>query len=89
MPPICRASITRPRLFSARRVETRRRVLGAEHPDTLSSMNYLGTVYWAQGKYAQAEKMFNQTLEIRRRVLGPEHPDTLKIHEQPGDRVLR
>ncbi len=46
-------------------LETRRRVLGAEHPDTLSSMNYLGTVYWAQGKYAQAEKMFNQTLEIR------------------------
>jgi eukaryotic-like serine/threonine-protein kinase len=30
-----------------------------------------------QGRYAQAEALFKQTLEIQRRVLGPEHPDTL------------
>ena len=30
-----------------------------------------------QGKYAQAEALYSQTLEIQRRVLGPEHPDTL------------
>ena len=40
-------------------------------------MNNLADVYDAQGKYAQAEALFSQTLEIQRRVLGPEHPDTL------------
>jgi tetratricopeptide (TPR) repeat protein len=40
-------------------------------------MNYLANVYRMQGKYAQAEALFSQTLELVRRVLGPEHPDTL------------
>ena len=37
-------------------------------------MNALANVYAAQGKYAQAETLDNQTLEIRRRVLGPDIP---------------
>ena len=40
-------------------------------------MNNLAEVYGVQGKYAQAEALFSQTLEIQRRVLGPEHPATL------------
>jgi Tfp pilus assembly protein PilF len=47
-------------------------VLGPEHPDTLRSMNNLAVVYDDQGKYAQAEALYSQTLEIQRRVLpGP------------------
>ena len=61
-------------------------MLGPEHPDTLASMNNLANVYRWQGKYAQAEALYSQTLEIRRRVLGPEHPDTLSFHEQSGAR---
>jgi len=51
--------------------------LGPEHPDTVWRMNDLANNYSAQGKYAQAEALYNQTLEFRRRQLGPEHPDTL------------
>ena len=41
-------------------------------------MSRLASVYYLEGKYAQAEALDNQTLEIQRRVLGPEHPDTLE-----------
>jgi eukaryotic-like serine/threonine-protein kinase len=58
-------------------VAIQRRVLGPEHPDTLSSLNLLASVLRREGHYAEAEKLNRQTLEIRRRVLGPEHPDTL------------
>ena len=53
-------------------------MLGPENLDTLNSMNNLASVYFDEGKYAQAEALSNQTLEIRRRVLGPEHHYTLK-----------
>ncbi|MFZ4722268.1 MAG: tetratricopeptide repeat protein [Phycisphaerales bacterium] len=58
-------------------VETRRRVLGAEHPSTQSSMNDLALLLQDQGKYADAEALFRQVLDMRRRTLGNEHPDTL------------
>jgi hypothetical protein len=32
----------------------KQRVLGEQHPETLTSMNNLGVVYRAQGKYSQA-----------------------------------
>ena len=35
------------------------------------------SILLGQGKYAQAEALFSQTLEIQRRVLGPEHASTL------------
>ena len=58
-------------------LETRRRVLGEDHPDTLSSMNSLANVYDNQGRYEEAEALHRQTLETRRRVLGEDHPNTL------------
>jgi eukaryotic-like serine/threonine-protein kinase len=60
-----------------RALDLRRRVLGAEHPDTLTTMSNLAAVYDLEGKFAETEALFSQILEIRRRVLGPEHPDTL------------
>ena len=53
-----------------------RRVLGAEHPDTLTSINNLANTLFAQGDLAGARKLQEETLTIRRRVLGPEHPHT-------------
>jgi tetratricopeptide (TPR) repeat protein len=51
-------------------------LLGAKHPDTASSLNNLAVLYKSQGKYAEAEPLYERALEIRERVLGAEHPDT-------------
>jgi eukaryotic-like serine/threonine-protein kinase len=40
-------------------------------------MSTLAGVYAAQGKYAEAEPLYRDTVEIARRALGPEHPATL------------
>jgi eukaryotic-like serine/threonine-protein kinase len=59
-------------------LEMRRRVLGAEHPDTLQSMSNLAIVWNYQGEYASAEALYSDAVGIERRVLGPEHPDALR-----------
>jgi len=58
-------------------METRRKVRGPEHPDTLTSMNNLASTYRNQGRWTEAEELEVQVMETRRRVLSPEHPDTL------------
>nr|XP_036584595.1 uncharacterized protein CTRU02_05670 [Colletotrichum truncatum]KAF6794113.1 hypothetical protein CTRU02_05670 [Colletotrichum truncatum] len=58
-------------------LEMRKKVLGPENPNTLSSMNNLAGVFDSQGKYEEAEQMHRQALEMRKKVLGPENPDTL------------
>ena len=58
-------------------LEARRRVLGEEHPDTLTSMNNLADTLRAQGDLPGARALQEKVLEALRRVLGEEHPDTL------------
>ena len=58
-------------------MDTRKRELGSEHPDTLSSMINLASTYWNQGRWKEAEELNMQVIEIKKRVLGEEHPDTL------------
>ncbi|KAK4223171.1 putative kinesin light chain [Podospora fimiseda] len=53
------------------------KVLGKEHPDTLTSMNRLALVLDSLGKYEEAEQMNRQALQLREKVLGKEHPSTL------------
>ncbi|KAL4935809.1 hypothetical protein BDV06DRAFT_233938 [Aspergillus oleicola] len=55
----------------------RKRVLGLEHPETLTSMGNLAFTYEEQGRVQEAQELERQVLAIRRRVLGPEHPETL------------
>jgi tetratricopeptide (TPR) repeat protein len=57
-------------------VDTGVRVLGPEHPNTLSSIVSLALVLKQEGRYAEAEKILRQALDIDRRTLGPEHPQT-------------
>jgi serine/threonine protein kinase len=57
--------------------DLRLRALGAEHPDTLSSFDYLARVHQEQGERSRAESEYVRVLEGRRRVLGDAHPDTL------------
>lgn len=52
--------------------------MGPEHPNTLAFMNDLALTYAAQGRYAEAEKLFNQILQTRRRVLPAGHSRTLQ-----------
>jgi len=60
-----------------RALDLRRRALGGEHSDTLSTMNDVADLLQYQGKYVQAEPLITKVLEVRRRVLGKEHLDTL------------
>jgi tetratricopeptide (TPR) repeat protein/tRNA A-37 threonylcarbamoyl transferase component Bud32 len=60
-----------------RALDLRRRGLGLQHPDTLTSMHKLAMLYYSQGKYPQAEPLFTSVVKERSRVLGPLHRDTL------------
>ena len=59
-----------------RALEGRERVLGADHPSTLISVNNLGELLYAQGKLEEAVVVFRRALEVSERVLGVEHEDT-------------
>jgi Tetratricopeptide repeat len=58
-------------------METSSRVLGAEHPSTLTSMANLASTYRNQGRWQEAEELDVQVIKTRKRVLGAEHPSTL------------
>ena len=58
-------------------VQTNSSVLGAEHPDTLSSVANLASTYRDQGRWNEAEELQVQVMETRKVVLGTEHIDTL------------
>jgi tetratricopeptide (TPR) repeat protein len=52
------------------------RVVGAEHPATAATLNNLASLYQDQGRYAEAERLYQRTLAIAERALGPNHPNT-------------
>jgi tetratricopeptide (TPR) repeat protein len=54
-------------------------VLGPEHPDTLNTVNNLALLYDVQGKYVQAEPLYQRALTASERVLGADHPNTIKF----------
>jgi tetratricopeptide (TPR) repeat protein len=53
------------------------RVLGPDHPNTLSSRNDLAGAYQSAGRLGDAIPLYETTLADRERVLGQDHPDTL------------
>ena len=53
------------------------RVLGEDHPDTLTSRNNLAGAYLSAGRITEAIALFEQVLPDRIRVLGEDHPHTL------------
>ena len=58
-------------------VDMRGKLLGAEHPHTLTSMSDLALTYSNQGKWNKSEQLNVQVLDMRKKLLGAEHPDTL------------
>ena len=63
--------------MSIQAMKVRKRILGREHNDTLSSMLIVGLAYKLRGKYDAAEPLYRETLQLREKVLGKEHPNTL------------
>jgi len=58
-------------------LDIQRRVLGPEHPNTLTSMNNLAGTLASVGEHDAAAALIAQVLDGFRRVLGPTHPHTL------------
>ena len=50
------------------------RVLGPDHPDTLTTRNNLAGAYYSVGR-------FDDAIELFERVLGPEHPLTKLVQK--------
>ena len=59
-------------------LDRRSKMLGVEHPDTISAMGSLAHSYRDLGKYTEAGKLEIQVLDARKRILGVEHPDTIR-----------
>jgi hypothetical protein len=58
-------------------METRKKVLGLEHPNTLMSIGNLASTYRNQGRWKEAEELEVQVMETGKKVLGLKHPNTL------------
>ena len=69
-------------------MEARTRVLGDEHPHTLTAMANLAATYRNQGRWKEAEELEVKVMEARTRVLGDEHPDTLTAMANLGSTYL-
>ena len=63
--------------YLQRALTGRQRILGEDHPSTLTSRNNLAGAYRAAGELGRAIPLYEQTLTDRQRVLGQDHPDTL------------
>ena len=60
----------------------RHRVLGDDHPDTLTSRAVLARLAARQGRRAEAEALYRQVIADRTRVLGSGHPDTAAVRDE-------
>jgi hypothetical protein len=57
-------------------LETRKRVVGKEHPSTLTSMANLASTYWNHYREEEAISLMETCIQLRKLVLGGHHPDT-------------
>ncbi len=65
-------------------METTKRVLGEEHPDTLTSMANLASTYRNQGRWDEAEKLEVQVMETTKEGAGRGASSHADQHGQPG-----
>jgi hypothetical protein len=64
------------------------RVLGAGHPDTLTTRHKLAEAYNWAGRTAEAITLLEQTAADRKQVLGADHPETLASRSHLGNAYL-
>jgi hypothetical protein len=65
-------------------LDRRRDVLGADHPDTLTSCNHQANSLYSLGSHARAAQLHRDNLADRTRVLGADHQDTLTSRSNLG-----
>ena len=58
-------------------METRKKKLGVDHPNTLTSMSNLASTYSNQGRWEAAEELQVEVIETCKKKLGVDHPSTL------------
>ena len=57
----------------------RRQVLGDQHPDTATSLWWMGHILMTEGKLVEAQPYYEQAFAIYLLRLGPNHPDTQAV----------
>ena|GEM_PF-1098317 len=67
------------RLIAQEMLDRWRRVLGADHQDTLTAAAHLTSALTWLGETERAKHLGRDTLQRARRVLGPDHPVTLRV----------
>jgi tetratricopeptide (TPR) repeat protein len=65
-------------------VSERERVLGVDHPDTVTAQERLARELAGRGRYEEAVTLYRRVVSERERVLGVEHPDTSTARENLG-----
>ena len=76
-------------------METRKRVLGLEHLDTLTSMNNLVFTFKSRGRKEDAILLIEKCLQLGKQIFGPQHPyilsslKALNKWRMDGDRTLK
>ena len=60
-------------------LETSRRLLGNEHPDTIRQISNMARPLTSLRRYADAEPLYREALETSRRRLGNEDPQTINL----------
>ncbi|KAH8707189.1 hypothetical protein GQ44DRAFT_628856, partial [Phaeosphaeriaceae sp. PMI808] len=70
-------------------METSKRVLGDEHPSTLTSMNNLAFTLKHQGSLSGALSLIEDCCELRTVILGPQHPSTISSRENSRNMAAR
>src|SRR6266545_415796 len=58
-----------------RALRIREAVLGPDHPDVATALNYVGRALSDLGRAAEALPLHQRALRIREDALGPDHPD--------------
>jgi CHAT domain-containing protein/tetratricopeptide (TPR) repeat protein len=58
-------------------VQVAEKTFGADHENLAVSLDLLGFMYFAQGKYAETELLFERSLAIRERISGADHPEVV------------
>jgi serine/threonine protein kinase len=67
-----------------RALTIREQLLGLENEDTLETLVEIGATWIMQGKYAEGEQLYRQTLDTVRRALGEDHLLALNLEHLIG-----
>ncbi|KAJ9134829.1 hypothetical protein NKR19_g8522 [Coniochaeta hoffmannii] len=70
-------------------MEARKRVLGEEHPDTLTSMHNLAFTWHVQGRISEGLRLMEQCVQLQQRMLGQDHPHTMSSCSALHDTLIK